>query len=210
MSMNCPICGAEVKKDYKFCLSCSYDLQTAEPIVDITVEGQPVESQTTPTSIQTQPTEPVSSVPPSQQPISQQSYQQQTYPPKSPKKSPMIIIGVLIAVIVVVVVVVVILMMLGGESGPLVGEWQTSQSGISMGMKLNGDHSLEMSYAGSPYVPIGQWEEESEQLCITISPGYSGMDLPGGSQCYDYTISEDGRSMTWLAYGQEGMTWTKK
>jgi len=101
------------------------------------------------------------------------------------------------------------LMMLGGASGPMVGEWQTSESGMSMGLKLNGDYSVEMSVSGSPYVKIGNWEDTGNQLCLTISEGYMGMDL-GDSQCYDYNISQDGRTMTWSASGYTAMTWTKK
>jgi len=210
MEISCPICGAEIKKDYKFCLSCGYNLQTAENADDKTVKDQLDKSKSTPAATQPQPTEPISTEPPPQQPTSQQSYQQQTYPPKVSKPIPKNIIGLLIAIIVIVVVVVVVLMLLGGAGGPLVGEWQADSYGFTYGIKLNGDHSLEMSAAGSPYLNVGQWEEKNGQICLTMSSAFYGSDVLGGSQCYDYEISQDGGTMTWSVSGISAMTLTKK
>jgi hypothetical protein len=213
MVKSCPICGAEIKEDYKFCLSCGYNLQTAEPSIDKTAEMETPKTEPAPA-----PTQPVSTAPPPppppppqpQQPPPQQTYQPpQTYEPTGKKSSPMKIIGILIAIIVIVVVVVIVLMMIGGAGGPLVGEWQADTFGYTYGMKLNGDHSLEMSYAGSPYVNVGEWEEKSGQICLTMLSGYTGSGGLG-SMCYDYELSQDGRTMTWSLSGMTAMTFTKK
>ena len=198
MVNKCPNCGEEIKKDFKFCLSCGHKLTADEQAISKT------EAATSP--VEPTPKEPTTPVPPPQQPVSQHT---QIYL-SSGQKFPIKIIGLLIGIIIIVVVVVVILMMLGGASGPLVGEWETTQSGFTMGVKLNGDYSLEMSYGGSPYIRVGSWEEKGSQLCMTISGDIGGMELPGGSECYAFEISEDGRTMTWSASGYTAMTWTKK
>ncbi len=211
MAISCPKCGAEIKKSFKFCLSCGYNLQTAASAGGISAESQAAKSETVSTSTQTQPTGSEVPAQPYQQPTSQQSYEQPPpYTPSSPKTLPIKIIGALIGIIVVVLVVVIVLMMLTGESGPLVGEWQTNTGGINIGMKINGDKSVEISAAGSPYMKFGNWEEKNGQLCLSVVLGYSGLDLPEGIQCYDYSISQDGRTMTWTALGQTALTWTKK
>ena len=183
----CFNCGKEVGELNRFCLNCGAQLQSVPEI--------------------TQPSQPVYATP--QAPI------QQGYTPIQPKKSNMKLIGALIAIIVVVVIIiVVVLVVFRGIGGPLSGEWKYESYGMTMYNKLNGDSSWEMAVEQlgqkTPFVKVGTWSSESDQICFTVTITNSGMGIyETGEQCYTYELTGNGSSLSLTSTTEGSYTWTK-
>ena len=191
MTTNCPSCGAVVKEEFKFCLSCGTPLKSGGA-----VDTQNFESQVAPQP--SQPQQPIQPPPPSGQTYGQT----QTYAPMQPKKSNMKLIGGIIAIIVVIVVVALVVFLLlggGGIDSNLVGTWEYTEptSGMSIVYIFNSDGSLEMGMDNMTQ-EIGTWRVSGGQLC---------MESLGQETCGSYSI--DGNQLT-LSFQGQTMTFYKK
>lgn len=125
-----------------------------------------------------------------EQPIQPQGYM----PPATPGKSSKMMKGIIALIVIIVIVVIVIFIFTSGvtNTSPLVGTWDSSFAEYSM--KLNGDYSVEVGSVGY-FVRIGTWSIQGNQLCMTYDTQWGSLGL--GTQCGDYTLSEDGQTLTW-------------
>lgn len=201
----CPSCGEEIKKDFKFCLSCGYKL-TAD-------EQTATKPETTTSSAEPIPKETTTSVPPPQEPVSQQSYEPSYSDSQTPpKKSNMKIIGLLGIIIAIIVIVVIVFMLMGGGSDSrFVGTWEYSEptTGMTIGYVFNGDGSLEVTSDFGNF-KVGNWRVSGNQICLEADESLpTGTDGLFGEQCVNYEFSSDGRQLT-MTYSGSSMTFTKK
>ena len=203
MPNNCPSCGAKVKEEFKFCLSCGAPLQTGGA-----VDTQNFESQVVPP-----PSQPQQSTPPS--PPTGQAYgQTQTYAPMQPKKSSSKLIGGIIGIIIVVVVIAVVLFMVmgGGTDSRFVATWQIEGGDIDFGttMVLQGNGDWEIGFGGSS-MKIGTWNIQGSDLCFTVTNWLPGMDQSqGATQCYQYEFTNNGNALYLTSLTEGSMTLTKR
>jgi hypothetical protein len=190
----CGNCGAEVKKGYKFCLSCGKEINA------ITAK-----STTQPQTIQTQPSQTQPTPPP--------VVPQLGYAPTPPKKTnTKLLLGIIIALIAIVIVIVVVIIFVDGGGGILegsdsdfIGTWETNIGDFwTYQWIFNADKTLEYGLQGYT-AEVGTWEVVNGKLHFKIT--VIGSDL--SSQDYDYEFSNGGNTLELEINGVTMFTMTK-
>jgi hypothetical protein len=187
MVKNCPSCGAELKEEYKFCLSCGVPLQQ-----DAGTQQQPPAQPST---------------------TQQQSYTQPSQiAPSQPRKINMKLIGAIITIIVVVIVIALVLVFFiggGGSDSRFVGTWAYEEPtyGMNVIYKFNSDGSLEAGM-DMETMKVGNWRVSGNNLCFEITVA-SFLEIDMGEQCGPFSFSSDGSQLT-LTSGGQSITFTKQ
>ena len=120
------------------------------------------------------------------------------------KANKRLIIGIIAIIAIVIAVFLVLVIFSDGGDSRLVGTWEYEIMGQSFQYVFNSDGTLEIGFGSLGYSQeVGTWSNNGNQLCMDVL----AEDIEGvgtsGEQCFTYSISSDGNTLTLTQYGTD-------